>query len=173
MKHLYLCRHGLSVMNKAGVFSGQTDTPLADEGREQAQEAGEEAKAFHIDHIITSPLARTYDTAAIIAKTIGYPIKDIELNVHLIERGLGDLEGEPFVPDIDSTGVPNEETIPALRERIERFYAYVQTIPKDNILVVTHGSSGRMLRHVTDPSIPFKVTPHSPRLDNANIVQLL
>lgn len=32
MKHLYFMRHGLSVMNKQGVFSGSNDTPLDAEG---------------------------------------------------------------------------------------------------------------------------------------------
>lgn len=172
MKHLYLCRHGLSEMNKAGLFSGQTDTPLSAEGRAQARAAGAEARKLGIDHIIVSPFSRTYDTAVIIAKEIGYPLEEIELNVLLIERGLGVLEGTRQTPGIDITGVEGAEPIRALSERMRRFYDYVQTIPKDNILVVTHGSSGRMLRHVVNPDIPFKVTPNSPGIDNANIIQL-
>src|SRR5690606_2527197 len=71
MKKLYFIRHGLSVMNRQGVFSGSIDTPLTDEGRKQAKRAGKLARDFGIDYIVSSPLARALETAQIIAGEIG------------------------------------------------------------------------------------------------------
>ena len=42
---LYLVRHGQSVGNVRRTFHGQTDYPLTQEGRRQAQQAAENAKA--------------------------------------------------------------------------------------------------------------------------------
>src|SRR5580765_3395811 len=91
MKHLYFVRHGLSENNKLSIFSGQTESPLADEGREQARQAGQQAKDLHIDHIISSPLSRAHETAQIIAREIGYPEDKIEVSSLLVERHFGVL----------------------------------------------------------------------------------
>ncbi len=63
MKHLYFCRHGLSVLNKEGKWAGSTETPLTVEGRTQAKLAGKAAQNLKIDYIICSPLSRAHDTA--------------------------------------------------------------------------------------------------------------
>src|SRR5690348_5787824 len=92
MKHLYFVRHGQTQGNVNRLWSGTTETPLTDEGRAQAKRAGEHAKSLGIDHIVCSPLGRAKDTAAIIAKEIDFPIKDIEHNSLFIERHFGQME---------------------------------------------------------------------------------
>ena len=57
-------------MNKQGVWSGTTDTPLTDEGRDQAKAAGRELQGKAIDCIVASPITRAHDTATIIAAEI-------------------------------------------------------------------------------------------------------
>lgn len=178
MKHLYFVRHGLSEMNKLGIFSGRTETPLAKEGQEQARQAGEQAKSLRIDHIISSPMSRAHETAQIIARTIGYPEDRIELNSLLVERHFGVLEGTAYDPliDLDSDGIVDAELFDELKDRMRLAYEHIASLPYDNILVVSHGSSGRMLRHIASPDIPF-LYPNTAdhlrhKMKNATIVEL-
>jgi len=176
MKHVYIVRHGQSEMNVAGQFAGQVETPLTDEGRQQARKAGKQAQEFGIDLIITSSLSRAHETARIIAHEIGYPEDKIAVDDLLIERDFGSAEGTPYSPDFDFETVPDVEPLNVLHDRLAVFYTKLQNLPAENILVVTHGSSGRMLRTVVKPEIPFNSTG-SPlkehHLPNAKIVQLI
>jgi len=172
MKHLYFCRHGLSEMNKLGLWAGQIETPLTPEGKEQAKLAGEFAKDLNIGHIVSSPYSRALDTAKIIAKQIGYPLKNIEQNSLFIERGLGVLEGQPWNPDLNIDGFADIETRDTLFERMHLALEFLQTIPADNVLVVSHGASGRALQHIINPAIPFE-GPSTIHFPNAKIIQLI
>lgn len=169
MKHLYFCRHGQSELNKAGMRAGQIETPLTEEGRLQAKQAGESARFLGIDYIISSPYSRALDTAQIIADAIGYPSEKIELNALFVERHFGVLEGQPYDPTHNIDTIEGAEHTDLLFERVKKAYAHLQTIDADNVLVVGHSSTGRMLRHIVNPSIPFK----PPSFPNAEIVQLI
>ncbi len=171
MKHLYFVRHGLSEANKAGLRAGKhTETPLAPEGREQARQAGEQAKKLNIDLIISSPQSRAHDTAKIIAEIIGYPVDRIELNSLFVERDLGVLEGKPWHPDLNIDGFADVETTDTLIERMHLAHEFLRAIPHDNVLIVSHGAIGRGLRHVFHPEIPFAP---SPSFKNAEIIKLV
>lgn len=79
---IYFVRHGLSEANAKRVFAGQKDdSPLVEEGRKQAKETGKKIleEGIKIDKIISSPLARAYETAQIIAKELGFNIYDKEI----------------------------------------------------------------------------------------------
>lgn len=172
MKHLYVLRHGESEMNARGLLAGSTETPLTKRGRLQAREAGEEAKVLHIDYIISSPQSRAHHTAEEIAYIIGYPVDKIELNDLLVERDFGSLEGSRYSPQRSAEGTPGAETHDELQKRLTLAWEYIQTIPADNILVVTHGSAGRMLRSVVHPHIPFHSDHPDHQLPNAEVLQL-
>jgi len=173
MKHLYVIRHGQSVANVAGVLSGHTDHALTDEGRAQARRAGEQAKELGIDYIVSSPLARAYETAKIIAREIGYPTDGIEVNPLLIKRNFGTLEGTPYTPDYDADGIEGAEREHELRARAEQLYDYLRTIDADNVLLVSHGSTARMIRSVVVPHVPFRSDAPGHHFPNAEIVQLV
>lgn len=170
MKKLYFVRHGLSVMNKKGIFSGRTDTPLAPEGHEQARQTGKEAKQLGIDCIVTSPMRRARQTAEIIAAEIGYPPEKIIEHEFFMERGFGPLEGTPYQPQQNLDEVDGVESSLEIIERAKQGVEYLRSLPYDTILVVSHGSTGRALRHVLQPHIPFE---HPSRFDNAKLEQLL
>lgn len=170
MKHLYFVRHALSEMNKQGVFSGRTETPLAPEGIEQAAAAGRAAKDLHIDLIVSSPMERAKETAAIIAEAIGYPVADIMIEELFMERAFGVLEGTTYVQGMDVEGHEGVESGQEIVERARQGVAYLRTMQHDNILVVSHGAIGRAIRHVLNPAIPYH---GSQRFENADIVQLL
>ncbi len=172
MKRLYFVRHGESELNARGVYAGQTETPLTRKGREQAKTAGMQARELQIDHVVSSPYSRTRDTAVIIADAIGYATENIELTSLFIERGLGALEGQPWNPDLNLDVFADIETIDRLLHRMTLAYTFLQNLAADNILVVGHGASGRALRHVIHPEIPFQGKGSVP-FDNAVIVQLV
>jgi uncharacterized phosphatase len=172
MKKLYFIRHGLSEMNKSGHFAGTIDTPLAAEGRAQAKAAGEKAKNLSIDLIISSPLGRALETAKIIAEEIGYPISKIIASDLIIERHWGDLEGTPHIQVGDLDEIPNAETSTQLLNRAEKALRYLEGLEAENILVVSHGTFGRALRHHITDEIPFinKISDKSVRLSNGEII---
>lgn len=169
MKHLYFVRHGLSEMNKRGIFSSSTDTPLNDEGREQAKAAGQKLKKARIDCIVCSPSKRTLDTAQIIAGQIGFPADKIILRDEFKERDFGPLEGTPYIPFLTHR-TPGVEEAEALVARVQMGLDFLNSLDAQNILVVSHGAVGRALRHCVDPSIDFFP---SPGFENAQVVQLL
>jgi uncharacterized phosphatase len=172
MKKLYFIRHGLSEMNKQGLFAGRADTPLTDEGRAQAKAAGAKAKDLKIDLIISSPLSRARETAEIISREIGYPVDRIKFSDLLIERHWGDLEGTPHIVVHDLDEVPNAETSKDLLSRGESALRYLESLEANNILVVSHGTFGRALRHYIVEDLPFinKSGDKSISLPNGEII---
>lgn len=170
MKKLYFMRHGLTEMNVAGLWSGTTETALTEEGRAQAKRAGSQAKTLQIDTIVCSTMGRAVETAQIVAKEIGYPIENIHKSSLLIERHFGALEGQPWNPDLDVDGITDIETTDTMFNRIRLAIEWMETIPGDTVLVVSHGATGRAMRHVLTPDVPFH---GAGRFTNAEIVELL
>lgn len=172
MKKLYFIRHGLSEMNKSGHFAGTIDTPLTSEGRAQAKTAGENARLLNIDLIVSSPLSRAHETAKIIARQIGYPEDKILVSELLKERHWGDLEGTPHQPVEDLDEVPGAETSHQLLSRAAKALQYLESLPGENILVVSHGTFGRALRHHITDDMPFinKISDATIRLPNGEII---
>lgn len=166
MKKLSYIRHGLSEANKKVVFAGHTDTPLSIEGRKQAQLAGIEAAKHDIDHIIVSPLSRAFDTAKIVAETIGFPLHDIEIHELLIERNFGPLELTPWSQELSWTlnhppypeGV---ETIEALLQRSKELLNHIEKSKYQHILLVGHGAIGRAIRSHVAPDVEFEEKIHN------------
>ncbi len=148
MKKIYFCRHGLSKMNVSGHMAGVTDTPLVKIGKEQAKKAGNKAKSLNIDLIVSSPLKRAHETAKIIAKEIDYPLDQIHTSKLLLERDFGDAEGHPYSPDLDLDGFSDVETVNSIIERAKLSLRWIESLPGNNVLIVSHGSFGRALRSV-------------------------
>ncbi len=85
-------RHGESVGNAQARFQGQSDYPLTETGRLQAQALAERwlREGLHLDLVITSPLARARETASIIGKALGAPVEEDPI---WMERNAGELAG--------------------------------------------------------------------------------
>jgi len=159
-------------MNKSGHFAGTIDTPLTEEGRAQAKIAGESARLLDIDLVVSSPLSRAYETAKIIAMQIDYPEDKILVSDLLMERHWGDLEGAPHAPVEDLDEVPNAETSHQLLSRAEKALQFLEGLQADNLLVVSHGTFGRALRHHIIDDMPFinKISNETIRLPNGEII---
>ncbi len=182
MKKLFFVRHGETFTNVAGQFSGQIDTTLTYNGKQQALVTGQKLKsnAPKIDYIVCSPLLRAHETAKIIAGEIDFPVEDIELNPLFMERAFGVLEGKPATEFLEKASkykeiddVEGAESIEQLQQRAEKAFVYAQTIQSDNVLIVSHGAFGRALRRVVDKQ-PYTDEYIKLRLiGNAEIIELV
>ena len=170
MKHLYFMRHGLSVMNQQGIFSGRNDTPLSKEGIKQCHKAAEQLKGVSIDAIVASPMARTMDSAKIIAQEIGFPEDKIIINDLFMERSFGPLEGTKYtrLTNLDETNGVEHST--SLIDRAKAGLAFLSGVNGDTILVVSHGAIGRALRNVLVPELDYHQVEG---FNNAEVVKLI
>ncbi|HUD06320.1 MAG TPA: histidine phosphatase family protein [Candidatus Saccharimonadales bacterium] len=171
MRHLYFIRHGLSVTNELGVYSGQTETPLSETGREQSRQAGEILKKLGIDTIASSPLSRALETAEIIADVLSYPKDKIYVSKLLTERELGVLEGQPYEVGLaDDDKIKGIELSVDLFARAKNALQWLDSLDGETILVVSHGAVGRAIRH----SIPGGYKFEDPRkFKNGEVVKLI
>jgi broad specificity phosphatase PhoE len=146
---LTFLRHGQSVANHDGIIQGHLDYPLSDLGRQQA-DARADAWAIEgrtYDLIISSPLQRARQTAAILAERLARPM---ELDPAWKERQLGNAQGtsveafldaarsRPATPPFSPAYGDGEGTW----ELYSRAAAAVQGLvrrPPGRYLVVSHG----------------------------------
>ena len=76
---LYLARHGRSLGH--GLFLGQSDPALSDDGRRQALQLAEHLRQSGIERIVSSALQRSVQTAALVAEATSIvPACDPRLN---------------------------------------------------------------------------------------------
>ena len=84
---LILVRHGQTQNNAEGRLLGRADPPLTELGRRQADTLA--AAVGAVDRVVSSPLARARETAAV----FGAPV---DLDERWIELDYGDYDGRPL-----------------------------------------------------------------------------
>ncbi|MDT0390369.1 bifunctional RNase H/acid phosphatase [Streptomyces dubilierae] len=150
-----LLRHGETPLTPQKRFSGSggTDPSLSDVGREQAERAGALlARRGTIQAVVSSPLARTRETAGIVAARLGL---DVEIEDGLRETDFGAWEGLTFAevrerhpddlnawlasPDAEPTG--GGESFAATAERI--------AVTRDKLIAAHRGRTVLLVTHVT------------------------
>lgn len=97
MTELYLIRHGETEWNRAGLWQGLLDSPLTENGVEQARCLGERFahEKITFDAIYSSDLERCQSTCRMLTEPIGQ-VDQIVLEPGLRERALGHLQGLTF-----------------------------------------------------------------------------
>jgi phosphoserine phosphatase len=147
----YFVRHGQSEGNAARIFTGQTDSPLTERGRQQAAAVADELANVKFDRIVSSDLSRTRDTAEVIAKRHRLPV---EVLPELREIDVGERTGKDFdetaaLPGWNEDGFvawPGGESLEQVLARtlgaIDRL---VRESPGETILIVGHGGVNRIL----------------------------
>ena len=176
MKTVYFVRHGESEANAAGIAAGAgLDVGLTNDGRVQAQRVGDDLKNKKIDLIVSSPMKRAYETAAIIAQTIGYDPQKVLLNELFIERHLGDFTGmkaERLKTHYDAGALPsNAETTESMHRRLIQGLEWLKTLDGQTILLVSHGGPGRMIRTIYMEEHHNQINSLE-RIGNAEILEL-
>jgi broad specificity phosphatase PhoE len=141
----YFLRHGETDYNLAGRMMGVLDIPLNATGRSQAEKARAAVHAVGFKAVAASPLARAWETAAIVNDGLRLPLTPID---DLKEVDVGAFEGaaDPsFMPRWHG-GEPLErvETFPDFSARIGRGLIRALALHPP-VLVVAHGGVFRAI----------------------------
>lgn len=92
-----LLRHGESVFNAAGVFTGLLDVDVSDRGRQQARAAAKLLRAHGLvpERTWTSPMRRAAVTTDVVVGELGLDPATVTSTWRLAERDYGSLTGVP------------------------------------------------------------------------------
>ena len=156
---ILLVRHGETEWNVARRLQGRSDSPLTELGRRQAYAMGRLLRELMARdgaegwRLISSPLGRTIATAEAIAAETGLTV---EFDERIAEVDCGAWEGAPFPDLLKTTGgamsrgliftAPGCETYGQVQARIESFLADLPAEPGRQVVLVSHGVAGRVLR---------------------------
>lgn len=169
MAKLALIRHGESLWNHKGLWTGFADIDLDSTGVEQARAAANAIKDIRFTRGYCSTLKRAIHTLNVIMQTLGYSIPIFYTDA-LNERNYGDYTGrnkwdiekevgEQKFEDIRrgwDVAVPNGETLKDVFSRVVAYY--MDTIlpslkNEDNVIVSFHGNSMRsLIKHLENIS---------------------
>jgi len=142
-----LIRHGQTAWNALGRIQGQTDIPLSEEGRRQAEALADRLlrEEQKWDAVISSNLQRAHETARIIAVKLGLPL--LAPDERLSERYFGEIEGTTTEERLRRWGEhwrqadAGQESDAAVRARGMSFVEeWRRREPEMKLLVVSHGS---------------------------------
>lgn len=152
---LYIVRHGQSEGNAQRIHQTR-DSHLTDLGRQQAQFVAQRFETIEIDQLIASEYKRTQETGEIIANHLDLKI---ELSPLLIElkrpsqlegKGIEDqsvetLRQKAFKKFWTEDHISDEENYFDLRDRVDRFIQTLEPKSDQNLLLVSHGVTIKML----------------------------
>ena len=149
-------RHGESLGNAQARWQGQSDYPLTEKGRAQANALAERWKSENMmfDQVFASPLGRAKETAEIIASKLDLKV---ELDDIWLERAIGEMEGltadevrqkprPPYSTPYDSIGGDGEGDW-ALYLRAGQALHSLLKRPAGSYLIVSHGGMLNQLMH--------------------------
>ena len=142
----FLVRHGETDWNRNEINMGQSDIPLNETGKAQAEKAAQILKKEKVDLIISSDLSRAKETAEIIAAATG---AKLVIDKRLRERHMGFTEGMPIkernekhgdlFPVYDKT-YEGGETFQEVEQRtVEAFIHHKKDHQYKNVVLVSHG----------------------------------
>jgi broad specificity phosphatase PhoE len=157
MSRLLLLRHGQSEWNAQQRWQGHGDPSLTELGRAQAREAAAQLASAGIERMVSSDLARAFETAEIVAAALGLAL---ERDAVWRERDIGSWTGlkrEEIAArwpteyarfrSHDADARPGGgESDAMLRARAHEALASLRArYPSARVLVVTHRGIARML----------------------------
>jgi len=157
---IYFARHGQTEFNRENRLCGASDSPLTPLGIEEAHRNGQVLRRHAAPRarlrIVSSPLKRAVDTAAIIRTELQRPELALETDARLREIAFGAWEGltvaeiksrDPAdwarrVADRWDDAAPGGESYAGVAARVGSWLAEQRGVT----LVVTHGAVDRVLR---------------------------
>ncbi len=147
---IMLVRHGQTESNRTGFYMGHSSEDLNETGYSQARRLSEKLASVPVSSIYTSPLRRTYSTAAAIAGPHGLEPVTID---GFIENYPGDWQGlhkdeicrkwpelcQQWNTDPSAVKLPNGESFEEVSERALRAFSDILKSDRGkNIVIVTH-----------------------------------
>lgn len=141
-----LIRHGLTDWNAVGRIQGQSDIPLNDEGRGQAELLATRLKqeSYKWDFVVTSQLSRALETGQIIADELNIPLYDPDSRI--LEKSFGKVEGLTSAEretlwgkDWDQLELGQEKNEQIQKRALDFMEDIARRFPDKNILVISHG----------------------------------
>lgn len=144
---LALVRHGRTEWNLARRMQGRSDISLDAHGRAQAAAVGALLSRARWHRVVSSPLARAAESAALIGEHLPGAARSVD--DRLVERDYGLAEGRPVSeahecwPDGD---YPGAEPLPELIDRARRSVLEIEGYEGDSVIV----SHGTLLRAVIE-----------------------
>jgi len=181
MVKFIIVRHGFSLGNKDGIFTGQLDVPLDEIGFAQAEAAAKYIlENFTVDEIYSSELCRAYDTALPVAKALS---KEVKRRKDLNEVDVGFWQGMTFdeVREKYPESLAIYETSPGLshfdggesyadvrKRAVRAFCKIAEKNEGKTVMVATHGGVIRNLL-ASWLDIPLERITDVPRASNASI----
>ena len=178
---IYLVRHGETTWNRVGRQQGHDDSPLTENGIEQARAIGKTLRREVPDIgsvcLETSPLGRARHTALIVAEELGFASEKIFVTPLLIEHHLGRWQGlTPAEIDIFYPGawqnreehkwdfvVPGGESYARVAERARQWLKSERRAPIT--IAITHAIMSRTLQGVYGGFTPNEIVLRSHRQD--------
>lgn len=174
MSLLVMVRHGQSIWNLENRFTGWTDVPLTEQGRQEARDCGEMMSCVPFDRAFTSKLQRAQETLRLILQAAGQIDVPVTEDKSLNERNYGDLQGlnkaetaEKFGADLVQQWRRSFESRPpggeSLKDTADRslFYFYAKIVPEleagKNIIISAHGNTIRAILMDLDHLSPDQV----------------
>jgi ribonuclease H / adenosylcobalamin/alpha-ribazole phosphatase len=155
---LILVRHGETPRSLAKRFSGSggEDVSLTERGRRQAESVGTALADRGVDALVTSPLRRTRETAAVLSARLGV---QVEVEDGMAETAFGDWDGLTFAEvrarwpaELDawlaSTAVapPGGESFDAVADRVNAALdRLLSSYAGRTVAVVTHVTPIKLL----------------------------
>lgn len=175
-------RHGESQGNVDGLFQGQAEYPLTDNGFKQARLLGErwEKERVTFDRVFASPLFRAMDTALTATRKMSIEVEPVALLKEVDNGRLAGLSGRDeeaagidrhdhrsiFAP-IGDTG----ESWWELYLRANQVMDWMIQQGPGNYLVVAHGAILRAILRVVTGNLPYSSIPVGLWLGNTAIHQ--
>lgn len=157
--YLYLVRHGQSEGNVLRTFHGQTDYPLTEKGREQAETVAEKLRGIPFSRCCASDLARAWETAQICVEGRGIMP---EACPGLREQFVGDIEGltweqmeqrypdilHPYIEDWFNVTPPGGESPGEMAARVGACVDDIVQRGEDTLVVAHYGTMTLMMLHL-------------------------
>jgi broad specificity phosphatase PhoE len=145
-RSLLVIRHGETDWNRERRVMGNADVALSERGRAQCELAAGLLVRFGVDRIVSSPLRRAAETAAILARTLGLPVThDADLEEVRFGRWQGltydeirlDPDFHAFMADPLTKQTPGGETILDVQRR--GIAGLARLAAGERVVFVSHG----------------------------------
>ena len=164
-------RDGETTFGAQGRFTGREDVPLTDRGGRQATAAADRVAPLAPAVVLTSPLLRCRDTAAVVAGRARVPVV---LDDRLVDEALGEWTGRRMAeievdwPDVvadwrrdPTVAPPGGESFTQVRDRVRPLLTeLLRTYRGHTVVLVTHAAVAKMILTTAlqvDPSTAYRL----------------